>query len=285
MPPDHAAAAVLDGHWGFGQVVMNQAVEMALERAGNCGVAAITVKNSNHIGRLGSYVEQHRRSEHDRPALRQLARCRGQRGSLGRHRRTLGHQPAGGPAGPTEKAAHSYWTSRRAWWPRARCGSSAIAASRSPRGGSSTRLGQPSTDPADFYDEPRGSLLPFGGVMGHKGYGLGVVVELLGGALSGAGCARGRKGADWQWLLPAGHRHWALSAARRVRDPKCGRSQTICDPRPRLRASMPSCCLANWKSVSDSGVRAGVVVEGRNLAANSRLRPPSRSRPTKHLAA
>ena len=52
------AAAVLDGHWGFGQVVMNQAVEMALERAGNCGVAAITVKNSNHIGRLGSYVER-----------------------------------------------------------------------------------------------------------------------------------------------------------------------------------------------------------------------------------
>ena len=52
-----AAAAVLDGHWGFGQVVMNQAVEMGLERAGNCGVAAITVKNANHIGRLGSYVE------------------------------------------------------------------------------------------------------------------------------------------------------------------------------------------------------------------------------------
>ena len=51
------AAAVLDGHWGFGQVVMNQAVEMGLERAGNCGVAAITVKNANHIGRLGSYVE------------------------------------------------------------------------------------------------------------------------------------------------------------------------------------------------------------------------------------
>ena len=53
--------------------------------------------------------------------------------------------------------------------------------------------GRPSTDPADFYDEPRGSLLPFGGLMGHKGYGLGVVVGLLGGALSGAGCARGRK--------------------------------------------------------------------------------------------
>ena len=51
------AAVVLDGHWGFGQVVMNQAVEMGLERAGNCGVAAITVKNANHIGRLGSYVE------------------------------------------------------------------------------------------------------------------------------------------------------------------------------------------------------------------------------------
>ena len=34
--------------------------------------------------------------------------------------------------------------------------------------------------------------MPFGGAMGHKGYSLGVVVDLLSGALSGAGCTKGR---------------------------------------------------------------------------------------------
>jgi LDH2 family malate/lactate/ureidoglycolate dehydrogenase len=42
--------------------------------------------------------------------------------------------------------------------------------------------GQPSTNPNDMSDG--GVMLPFGA---HKGYGLGVVVEMLGGGLSGVG--------------------------------------------------------------------------------------------------
>jgi LDH2 family malate/lactate/ureidoglycolate dehydrogenase len=44
------------------------------------------------------------------------------------------------------------------------------------------RNGHPSQLPEDYYDG--GALLPFGG---HKGYGLGLMVEVLGGLLSGAG--------------------------------------------------------------------------------------------------
>ena len=44
------------------------------------------------------------------------------------------------------------------------------------------RNGYPSQLPADYY--AGGALLPFGG---HKGYGLGLMVEVLGGLLSGAG--------------------------------------------------------------------------------------------------
>jgi uncharacterized oxidoreductase len=40
--------------------------------------------------------------------------------------------------------------------------------------------GRPSQDPQSFYDG--GVLLPFGG---HKGYGLSMMIELLGGVLSG----------------------------------------------------------------------------------------------------
>src|SRR5204862_7084330 len=48
--------------------------------------------------------------------------------------------------------------------------------------------GSPLTDPAHMYGPPHGSLLPFGGITGHKGFALSMMVELLSGALSGAGC-------------------------------------------------------------------------------------------------
>src|SRR5207244_6782686 len=47
--------------------------------------------------------------------------------------------------------------------------------------------GRPTTDPAAFYGPPRGSLLPLGGPAGHKGFALGLLVELLGSALAGVG--------------------------------------------------------------------------------------------------
>ncbi len=47
--------------------------------------------------------------------------------------------------------------------------------------------GQPTTEPNDFKEDPPGAILPLGGDAGHKGYGLSIMVELLGGALSGQG--------------------------------------------------------------------------------------------------
>jgi uncharacterized oxidoreductase len=45
--------------------------------------------------------------------------------------------------------------------------------------------GQPSTDPNAFYGPPRGGILPLGGSAGHKGFALGLLVEILGGTLAG----------------------------------------------------------------------------------------------------
>jgi hydroxycarboxylate dehydrogenase B len=55
-----------------------------------------------------------------------------------------------------------------------------VAGRRVPEGLIQDADGRPSTDPEDYY--AGGSLLPFGG---HKGYGLALTIELLGGALSG----------------------------------------------------------------------------------------------------
>ncbi len=50
--------------------------------------------------------------------------------------------------------------------------------------------GNPTTDPNDFCGPPEGALLPFGGIAGHKGFGLGLCIDILAGGLSTAGCCR-----------------------------------------------------------------------------------------------
>ena len=49
--------------------------------------------------------------------------------------------------------------------------------------------GEPTSDPQDLMTSPPGVLLPLGGIAGHKGYALGLMIDILGGALSGAGCS------------------------------------------------------------------------------------------------
>ena len=49
--------------------------------------------------------------------------------------------------------------------------------------------GQPTTDPGVLYTEPRGSILPFGGPQAYKGFGLGLMLDLLAGGLSGGRCS------------------------------------------------------------------------------------------------
>ena len=51
--------------------------------------------------------------------------------------------------------------------------------------------GKPSTDPQGYFGEPRGAILPLGGPLGHKGYALGMMMELCAGGLSGQGMAAG----------------------------------------------------------------------------------------------
>jgi L-lactate dehydrogenase len=55
--------------------------------------------------------------------------------------------------------------------------------------------GKPSNDPAVLFKEPKGTILPLGGLdSGHKGYGLSLMVEALTGGLAGFGRADPRQG-------------------------------------------------------------------------------------------
>ena len=184
--------AVLDGHWGFGQVAMTRAVELASEKASTHGLAAVTVRGASHIGRLGSYVE--RLARRDLAALL-LVNAVGipayRMAPWGGTEARLATDPLafGAPRSDGDPVVLDMTTTVVAE------GKVRVQSNRGepvPEGWLIDAEGRPTTDPNVLYGEPRGSILPLGGsAAGHKGYGLNVALELLAGALSGTGCIGG----------------------------------------------------------------------------------------------
>ena len=181
--------ALLDGHYTWGQVTAMKAIELGIAKAEENGIAALSLRNCYHVGRVGVYPL----AAAERGLIAQV-HCNGH--GVCRVAPWGGTEPrlATNPVAvaiPTraEPLLVDITTSVVAE------GKVRIVRNRGgqlPLGWIIDAEGHPSTEPGDFYDRPRGSLLPFGGSLGHKGYGLGVVVDLLSGALSGAGCTRGR---------------------------------------------------------------------------------------------
>jgi uncharacterized oxidoreductase len=50
--------------------------------------------------------------------------------------------------------------------------------------------GHPTTNPAVLYEPPLGTILPLGGPQSYKGFGLGLILELWSGGLSGGRCSQ-----------------------------------------------------------------------------------------------
>ncbi len=49
------ALAVMDGNWGWGQVVGRQAMEIGIQKAARAGAVTISVRQCCHLGRVGDY--------------------------------------------------------------------------------------------------------------------------------------------------------------------------------------------------------------------------------------
>lgn len=181
--------AVLDGNWGFGQVMARKAMELAIEKAESNFMASVTMSQSNHIGRLGEYPVM----AADRNMIGMItvnnhgaAQCMAAWGGIGRR---LSPNPIAIslPTGTSDPVLLDITTAVVAE------GKVRVTKNRGkelPEGCIIDSQGNPSTDPNDYYKPPGGAILPFGGVVGHKGYGLGFILDILAGALSGAGCSR-----------------------------------------------------------------------------------------------
>jgi hydroxycarboxylate dehydrogenase B len=178
---DRGPLALLDGQFGFGQSIATQAMEIAANKVPLNGFAAVALRNSGHLGRIGAWAEW--------LANRKLISLHFVNSSgfsilvapYGGSDRRLSSNPiaAGVPRIGKPPLILDMATSIIAE------GKIQLAKNRGEKlrwGEILDGRGRPTVDPTTFYDDPPGAILPFGA---HKGSGLSILCEILAGSLSG----------------------------------------------------------------------------------------------------
>tara|TARA_B100000809_G_scaffold16917_4_gene15107 strand:+ start:998 stop:2083 length:1086 start_codon:yes stop_codon:yes gene_type:complete len=187
---ERGSTAILDGGGALGAVAGRLAVDRAAALAQAHGVATVTLRNCCHLGRIGAYPLALARQG-------LLAMAFVNAGRLGRQ-----IPPYGGIDGKLSTNPIAFAAPRAAAHPIlvdmttsvVAEGKIRVAQNRGvavPEGWLIDANGEPTTDPDKYLCEPRGAILPLGGVVGYKGTCLSMTVEILGGLLSGEGCAAG----------------------------------------------------------------------------------------------
>jgi uncharacterized oxidoreductase len=177
--------AVADGQQGFGQSIGVEATALGVEKANREGIAVVALRNSGHLGRIGAWPLQAARA--GVASVHFVSTSGG--GILvapfgGRSRRLSADPIAAGiprADGSPVILDMSCCTIAE--------GKLKVALNKGttvPEGCIIDSAGRPTTDPRVFYADPPGSILA---IAGHKGYGLGVITELLAGALTGGGAS------------------------------------------------------------------------------------------------
>ncbi len=172
-------AVVVNGNRAFGRLAAGAAVRELVDVVAGHGSGVATIRDCNHVGRFGEYVEA--LAEHDLIALA-FGNADPTVAPHGGRERRLGTNPlawAVPRAAGRPPVVMDWATSGVAE------GKLAVARDKGERVAEGLVLdaaGRATTDPDDFY--AGGALLPFGG---HKGYGLSVLIELVAGLVSGAG--------------------------------------------------------------------------------------------------
>ena len=177
---DTGPVIIIDGNFGFGQVIGQEAMQLVIPRARAQGLLMLNLRRTHHLARIGAWAEQLAAaglvSLHFVNVVGVRPRVAAFGGSLAR----LGTNPfcIGVPRPPLPPLVLDIATSRIA------LGKVRVARNKRESVAPGTLVdaqAQPTTDPNAMFDEPAGAILPFGE---HKGFGLSVMCEVLAGALS-----------------------------------------------------------------------------------------------------
>jgi uncharacterized oxidoreductase len=183
---DGGALLRLDGQAGFGQVIGHETMELGIARAKQYGSCILALGNAHHLCRIGAWAEMavaaglvsvHFVNVISRPIVAPFG---GGDARFGTNPFAVGIPVPGGDA-----ILLDFATSVIAQ------GKARVAYNRGeqiPAGRMIDDKGMPTTDPKFAVVDPAGAIVTFGE---HKGYGMAVVCELLGGALAAGMASHG----------------------------------------------------------------------------------------------
>lgn len=177
--------ARVNGNWGFGFVVTRRAAELAIGKAKAQNVAAVTIYQQGHIGRLAPYPIMATREGLAAILFTDSGRGPKAVAPFGGREARLGTNPVC-IAVPSDEPTPVFIDMATC----AVAGNKLLVAQsrreRIPLGWLIDRDGNPTTDPF-AYGRGGGALLPLGGEQGHKGYGLSFMGEVFSGILTTLG--------------------------------------------------------------------------------------------------
>jgi LDH2 family malate/lactate/ureidoglycolate dehydrogenase len=189
---DSPAAVTWDGRRLPGPWLVLEAMAVATERARRCGTGTVVIRRSHHIACLAAYLK---RATDQRllmvltcsdPNVASVAPYGGLDAVF-----TPNPIAAGIPTGGTPVLIDISTSATT----NGLTGRLHKEGGRLPAQWVMDGHGQPSDDPSVLFEEPKGTILPLGGMdSGHKGYGLSLLVEALTGGLAGHGRADQREG-------------------------------------------------------------------------------------------
>jgi uncharacterized oxidoreductase len=178
---DFGALLVLDARRGYGQSMTAEAVRRAIARARETGACVLGLRNSSHIGRVGTYGEQATRAGMAFIGYVNVADHHDISAPFGCAEPRLGTNPfvtaVPGPEGKPLVLDMATTTIA--------AGKARVARNKGvpvPADCLIDAEGMPTTDPRPFIDEHVGALTTFGK---HKGSGLAVMCEIMAGAVAG----------------------------------------------------------------------------------------------------
>ena len=261
-----AAAQLWDGRRLPGPWLVLRALEEASRMAAAQGTGTVVIRRSHHIASLASY---HRRAA-EQGLLLLLASSDPNAASVapfGGLDAVFTPNPisAGFPTGGTPASVDiSTSTTTNGMTSRLH-----QEGGRLPAAWVIDGEGRPSDDPAVLFTEPKGTILPLGGMdSGHKGYGLSLLVEALTGGLAGHGRADPREG-------------WGATVFLQVIDPAAfaglgAFERQLAEVARQCRASRPIDARRPVRLPGERGYRLAAEQAGKGVVLHESILPACR---------
>lgn len=176
-----SSSILANGNLGLGQVQMNRMLDLIYKKLETTGTVTGSIVDCGHAGRLGEWVEKAAEKGfaafmcvNDNGVLRMVAPFGGKTGTTSTNPMAFAI-----PRGNGEIFAIDLSTSATAM---GKVRLAYMAGKEVNEGLIQDYMGASTTNPACLYEEPKGTILPFGG---YKGFALSLMVDCLAAGLSG----------------------------------------------------------------------------------------------------